>query len=120
MYIFVNGQKIDLFQTDQSRDFVKKWTFWNKSRESVWWFSIQLTSRSRREKCRFVSGQKVEIFQRGQPIHFAKIGIFLTCFFFRKTSLEKLFGDFLFGKQAILDETNVVFWIAENYIFQMG
>ena len=51
----------------------------------------------------------VEIFQRCQSIHFAKIGIFLTCFLFRTTSLETLFGDVLFGKQAILDEKNVVF-----------
>ena len=69
----------------------------------------------RREKCRFASGRNV--FQRGQPIHFAKIGILLNCFLFRKTSLEKLFGDVLFVKQAILDEKNVVFWIAENFIF---
>ena len=70
----MNGQKIDLFQTDQSGILSKNGE--NKSRENVWWCSIQLTSHSRREKCRFVSGQKVEIldFQRGQPIHFAKIG----------------------------------------------
>ena len=64
------------------------------------------------KKLKFFKGVNLYILQ--------KIGIFLTCFFCRKTSLEKLFGDFLFGKQAILDETNVVFWIAENYIFQMG
>lgn len=59
----------------QKMDILKLFLFGkNKSREDVWWCSIQLTSHSRREKCRFVSGQKVEIFQRGQPIHFAKIG----------------------------------------------
>ena len=61
----------------QKMDILKLFIFGeNKSRENVWLCSIQLTSHSRREKCRFVSGQKVEIldFQRGQPIHFAKIG----------------------------------------------
>lgn len=96
----------------QKMDILKLFLFGkNKSREDVWRCSVQLTSHSRREKCRFVSGQKSWNFPKGSTYTFCKNW---------KTRLEKLFGDVLFDKQAIPDEKNVVFWIAKNYIFQRG
>ena len=38
---------------------------------------------------------------------FVKSLKFWSYFFLRKTSLEKVFGDVLFGKKAILGEKNV-------------
>ena len=48
----------------------------NKSRESVWLYSIWHKSHSRRYKCRFVNGKKIEIFQRVNLRFLSKIGNF--------------------------------------------
>ena len=56
----------------QKMEILKLILFWkNKYRESVWWFSIKLTSDSRREKCRFVSGQSWN-FPKGSTYTFCK------------------------------------------------